>query len=87
MQAGQFTTSDRQEIVPSQPSGGPLCPLCFVIGQSFQETGQVDVVLWPQYSVHNELPFPVDFQLGQDSELSGEQLAPSSPSFNTCVSC
>ena len=84
MQAGQFTMSDRQVVVPNQPSSGPLCPLCFVIGPSLQETGQIEVVLWPQYSIHNELPSPVDyFRLGQ--ELSGERLAPLSPSFNTCV--
>lgn len=58
--------------LPDGPAERPLGTLCFQIRASHAATGQVDVVLWPRLALRNELPFPVEFILEQDPELTGE---------------
>ena len=63
--------ADSKAPLPDGPAGGPLGMLCFQIRAPDPGTGQVDVVLWPRLAIRNELPFPVEFLLEQDPELTG----------------
>ena len=71
---------------PLPATGGPLGMLCFQIRPPHENTGQVDVVLWPRLAIRNELPFPVEFSVDQDPELTGGQQV-QQPALSHVPSC
>ena len=73
MQAGELAVADSMAGLPGGPAERQLGTLCYQIRAAHAGTGQIDMVLWPRLALRNELPFPVDFLLEQDPELTGQQ--------------
>ena len=55
----------------AQMARSVLGSLCYQLTAPTQGSGQADILLWPQASLHNGLPVDVAFSLKGDAEMSG----------------